>query len=40
MRYVLLTPILDELAREGRIRMTVRKNQDLISLKIVGRGQG
>ena len=33
MRYVLLNPILDELAKEGRIKMTVGKHGDLISLK-------
>jgi hypothetical protein len=32
MRYGLLNPILDELAREGRIKMTVGKQGDLISL--------
>jgi hypothetical protein len=31
MRYALLNPILEELAREGRIRMTVGKHGDLIS---------
>ncbi len=32
MRYALLNPILDELAREGRIKMTVGKHGDLVSL--------
>jgi predicted transcriptional regulator len=32
MRYAILNPILDELAREGRIKMTVGKHEDLISL--------
>jgi hypothetical protein len=32
MRYALLNPILEELAREGRIKMTVGKQGDLISL--------
>ena len=32
MRYELLNPILEELAREGRIKMTVGKQGDLISL--------
>jgi hypothetical protein len=32
MRYALLNPILEELAREGRIKMTVGKHGDLISL--------
>ena len=33
MRYALLNPILEELAREGRIKITVGKQGDLISLK-------
>ena len=33
MRYELLNPILEELAREGRIKLTVGKSVDLISLK-------
>jgi len=32
MRYELLDPILEELAREGRIKMTIRMQGDLISL--------
>jgi hypothetical protein len=32
MRYALLNPILDELTREGRIRITVGKQGDLVSL--------
>jgi predicted transcriptional regulator len=32
MRYALLNPILDELAKEGRIKMTAGKDADLISL--------
>jgi len=32
MRYALLNPILDELAREGRIRIATGKDGDLISL--------
>ena len=32
MRYALLNPILEELAREGRIKMTVGKQGDLVSL--------
>jgi len=32
MRYGLLNPILDELAKEGRIKITVGKQRDLISL--------
>lgn len=32
MRYELLNPILDELAREGRIKMTVGKQGDSILL--------
>ena len=32
MRYELLNPILEELAREGRIKITVGKQRDLISL--------
>jgi predicted transcriptional regulator len=33
MRYALLNPILDELVKEGRIKMTVGKQGDLVSLK-------
>jgi hypothetical protein len=33
MRYALLNPILDELVREGRIKMTVGRHEDLVSLK-------
>ena len=33
MRYAVLNPILDELAREGRIRITPGKHEDLISLE-------
>ena len=32
MRYALLNPILDELVKEGRIRITVGKDRDLVSL--------
>jgi len=32
MRYALLNPVLEELALEGRIKMTVGKQGDLISL--------
>jgi hypothetical protein len=32
MRYALLNPILDELAREGRIKLTLGKNGDIVSL--------
>ena len=32
MRYTMLNPILDELAKEGRIRVTERKNGDMISV--------
>ena len=33
MRDALLNPILEELAREGMIRITIGKSGDLISLK-------
>jgi len=33
MRYAVLNPILDELAREGKIRITSGKHEDLISLE-------
>jgi hypothetical protein len=32
IRYAVLNPILDELMKEGRIKMTVGKQGDLISL--------
>jgi hypothetical protein len=32
MRYSLLNPLLEELAREGRVKMTIGKRGDLISL--------
>jgi hypothetical protein len=32
MRYALLNPILEEMARESKIKMTVGKEGDLISL--------
>jgi hypothetical protein len=32
MRYALLNLILEELAREGRIKMTVGKDGDMVSL--------
>jgi len=32
MRYAMLNPILEELAHEGRIKMTTGKQGDLISL--------
>jgi hypothetical protein len=34
MRYELLNPILEDLVREGRIRIAVGKNGDLISLMV------
>jgi hypothetical protein len=34
MRYVLMNPILEELAREGRIKITSDKHGDLISLRL------
>ena len=32
MRYALLNPILDELMKEGRIRITVTMKRDIVSL--------
>jgi hypothetical protein len=32
MRYALLNPILDELVREGRIRLTASTQGDIVSL--------
>jgi hypothetical protein len=32
MRYALLNPILDELMKEGRIRITVTLKRDIVSL--------
>jgi predicted alternative tryptophan synthase beta-subunit len=32
MRYALLNPILDELVREGRIRITADKQGDIVAL--------
>lgn len=32
MRYALMNPILDELAKEGKIRIAVGKHGDLVSL--------
>jgi hypothetical protein len=32
MRYAYLNPILEELVKEGRIKMTVGKQEDLVSL--------
>ena len=32
MRYALLNPILDDLAKEGRIRIAVGKHGDFVSL--------
>lgn len=32
MRYALINPILEESARDGKIKMTVGKQGDLISL--------
>ena len=32
MRYTLLNPILDELVREGRIKLTLEKYGDMVSL--------
>ena len=32
MRYALLNPILDELASEGRIRLALGKEGDMVSL--------
>jgi predicted transcriptional regulator len=33
MRYALLNPILDELVREGRIRLTASMEGDIVSIK-------
>jgi hypothetical protein len=33
MRYALLNPILEEMAKESRIKVAVGKQRDLISLK-------
>ena len=33
MRYALLNPILNELAKEGRIKIIAGRHEDLISLK-------
>jgi hypothetical protein len=33
MRYALLNPILEEMAKEGRIKVAVGKQRDLRSLK-------
>ena len=33
MRYALLNPILDELAKEGRIIVTAGRHEDSVSLK-------
>jgi hypothetical protein len=32
MRYAVLNPVLEELAREGRIRIATGKDGDLVSL--------
>ena len=32
MRYALLNPILEELSREGRIKISIRKYGDIVSL--------
>jgi len=32
MRYALLNPILDELVKEGRIRLTLGKDEYMVSL--------
>jgi hypothetical protein len=32
MRYAMLNPILDELMKEGRIRITVTMKRDILSL--------
>jgi hypothetical protein len=32
MRYAVLNPILDELIREGRIKMTLEKDGNIVSL--------
>jgi hypothetical protein len=32
MRYSLLNPILEELVREGRIKMNLGKDEDMVSL--------
>jgi hypothetical protein len=32
MRYALINPILEELAREGRIKISIRKYGDIVSL--------
>ena len=34
MRYALLNPVLDELAREGRIKIAVDTHEDLVSLRM------
>jgi predicted transcriptional regulator len=33
MRYALLNPILEELAKEGKIKIMAGRSEDLISLK-------
>ena len=38
MRYALMNPILDELAGEGRIKMTVGKQGDLVSFEPIDAG--
>jgi hypothetical protein len=32
MRYAVLNPVLDELVKEGRIRITVTMKRDIVSL--------
>ena len=32
MRYALLNPILEELVKEGRIKLTLEKDGDMVSL--------
>jgi hypothetical protein len=34
MRYAMLNPILEELVREGRIRITITMKTDIVSLTI------
>jgi fatty acid-binding protein DegV len=35
MRYALINPILDELVREGRIKITSGKDGNLVSLRLL-----
>jgi predicted transcriptional regulator len=36
MRYALINPILEELVKEGRIKMTLGKDGDIVSLSVIG----